>query len=645
MFSGNLLPGTDAWQARLRLTAFFRLTDPAAVESFFLGSTVTLRRALPQAEAEALRDRLIAGGLDCRLIARFEPGIGEASAPPPNLFQIRRDPHAPEQLDADTLQLRFLATAVGTGLAGLALAAALLARLIWWSPSSPVSGPTGISAAEDGTLYLLAGNRLLVHNRAGSSTAEFSAADLGLQAIDQLLQVREGRPILSATAEDDPSALRPWLCSLTAAEAADSAACEALTSAPLALDSLTTSALTDTLFAITEDRALVRIEAGEAADRVPLPAINPSLRLINHRGLLLLNNSEGPGLAVHRPDATTFGQQLDEILLLHPQALAREQNRISDFAVTAGARWALLSSDSTTGLYRFEDSWAPAEAVALPGSPVPQRLATWRDRLLVYSPNSLRIDRINGQGRIEAPLLSDSLDALAASSRARSARDRALFTLGLTGLGVATAIGAFFTWIALHGRSRQPRRGLAPAFMLEHRLRQLHWLSPDPGRAAARRGWALAATAAALLTAVALVTGQANLAAVSLPMLFLALGALHCLSLPVVQVGCSPTDLALVDHRGIYQTGPRDSFQVLGPFILRGGVIGCLGLPGLPGLHCADAADGQRAGAGPPLPGTCPTAHPASVVDLLLRSRHPLLLPALAIPAGLLVFSIWRALH
>ncbi|HBO13582.1 MAG TPA: hypothetical protein DD491_12415, partial [Halieaceae bacterium] len=66
-FSGALLPGADPRRARLQLTALFRLTDPDAVEPFFRGGRVTLRRGLTPAEAERLCERLRAAGLDCEV--------------------------------------------------------------------------------------------------------------------------------------------------------------------------------------------------------------------------------------------------------------------------------------------------------------------------------------------------------------------------------------------------------------------------------------------------------------------------------------------------------------------------------------------------------------------------------------------------
>ena len=644
MFSGNLLPGADARQARLRLTAFFRLTDPPAVEAFFLGGKVTLRRSLPRSEAQALCERLLAGGLECHVVATSEPEPeakeSMASAPPPNRFQIRSDQHGLEAGDDDVLQLRFLAAAVITGVLGLALAAAVLARLLWWSATPPVPGPQDIAAAADGTLYMLAGNRLLVHNRAGSSTAQYSARELGLRAIDGLLLVRDDRLLVSASGAGAERAVRrPWRCSLAAAEAP---ACTPLTDEPVAVASLAASTLTDTFFAITADNALLRIVKGRVQERMAVPYRTRSPRLINHCGLLLLNRSEGPGLGVHRPDAAAFGEQLDEILLLHPEAIARRQDRIRDFAHNIGAGWALLTDDGDGGthLYRFDADWAPAQAITLPPTPEPRRLAAWRDRLLVYNPDSLWIGRINPEGRVEAPLVSDSLNALAASTQTRGARDQALFRLLMLILAIALGIGATLTWITHQKRLQPQRRSPVPTFVLEHRLRQLRWLAPDPARVPARQRWTLAAVGTALLLCASAIAGAATLSAIALSLFLFALSARYFLGIHAVQIGVGEGELALVDHRGVYQTGPAGDFQILGPFVFRGGVIGCIGLPGLPGL--ATGNSNTRLRANMQCLARCARGHPASVVELLLQTRHPLVAVALSIPVAMALLAMWQ---
>ena len=424
IFTGRLLPGADPRHARLRLTAFFRLTDPADVELFFRGGEVILRRALPQAEAQSLCERLIAGGLDCRLQERDaavrererdpepapepDPGIrpgGDAatlSAAPPNLFQIRSDRPRQRVPDADAAQLRFLASAMGTGIAGVVFAAAMLTRLFWWSPGDPVSGPESIVAAADGTLYMLAANQVLVHNRGGGELGAVSAEALGLSDIDRLLDAAAGALYLSAAqAGDQPVARRPWRCTLEAASG--SGKCAPLTARALAVESLAGSGLSDALFAVTADWQLLRISDGAAREHAILADSAVAPRLINHRGLLLVNSGEGPGLGVYRPDTAAFGQQLDEILLLHPEAVAREQQRVVDFALTAETSWVLLADDRTAGLYAFDATWAPLQAVNLPNGFVPAHLASWRDRLLVYTPEALQVQRVRPDGQVEAP--------------------------------------------------------------------------------------------------------------------------------------------------------------------------------------------------------------------------------------------------
>jgi len=624
------------------------------VEPFFGNAAVTLRRALPKAEAQQLCERLAAGGLECHLLAQPEPEPEPEpepkpeqaielleSAPPPNRFQIRSDTPSVAGTDAASLQLRFMATALGTALAGLLLAVALLTRFFLWSPSSPVTGPDNLASAADGALYMLAGGRLLVHDRAGSSTASYSATDLGFQTIPALLSVRGNKPILSASVLDDPAtSVRPWECAI--GDDAQTPACKALTAEPVAVETLAASRLTATLFAINDARELLRLASGTIDRRMPLPTNNDSVRVINHRGLLLINNSDGPAIGVYRPDAAAFGQQLDEILLLHPGAIAREQNRVVDFALTATGNWALLTNGTDTHLYRFDENWAPAAEVALSSLPTSSRMTRWRDRLLVYAPDRVQVQRVSPDGRLEAPLLSDSLISLAASTRADASRMQFGYRIGLLMLLTLTLCGGLLTWMNCHRRSAGQAPPAPPDFLLEPRLPQFCWLVPDADRATAKQTWSLACLGLGIALCLAIGADVTALAALCLPALLFSLAARHYLSFPAPQVGIDGDHVALVDHRGVYQTGTAGSFHICGPFLFRGGVIVCTHLPGIPGFKLALGKNRARVRSNLSRVGL--HGHPASVLERLVQSRHPVLLPALALPAGLIIVALWLML-
>lgn len=544
-------------------------------------------------------------------------------------------------IDEESLQLRFLAAAVSTTLVSFALAAALLTRFFLWSPAAPVTGPERVVAAADGTLYMLAGNTLLVHDRAGSSIAQYRSQELGLQAVGALFAIRDNKPILGAyAAGEDAFIWRPWHCSLAAV--ANTPPCHALTREPLTVESLAPSGLTDTLFAINDTHELLRIASGAVNQRIQLPANNTSMRVINHRGLLLINNSEGPGIGIYRPDAAAFGQQLDEILLLHPDAIARGRNQVLDFALAANSHWALLSDGAEAGLYRFDENWAPAATVALPSLPVSTRITTWRDRLLVYAPERLQVARVSADGRLEAPLLSESLASLAKTTHAVASRNQFGFSVVLLVLVALTVCGGLLTWMNFHRRDPGQYPHAAPGFVLERRLQQLRWLLPDSKRTNARQKWAVACIAVALTFCLSVAARMTALTFLCLPVLLLTLAARHYLARPAPQIGIDEDHLALVDHRGVYQTGPVGSFHACGPFIFRGGVIACTHLPGIPGLEIP--ASGKHTNrVKHRLAGAVP-GHPATVVELLLQSRHPVLLPVMAIPVGLIIVTVWLTL-
>ncbi|MEM6302480.1 MAG: hypothetical protein AAF749_12125 [Pseudomonadota bacterium] len=67
VFSGQLLPGTDTRDARRLLAAFFGLRDPGAIDVFFSGKRIPLRRKLRKRDALKLYRQLRSAGLICEV--------------------------------------------------------------------------------------------------------------------------------------------------------------------------------------------------------------------------------------------------------------------------------------------------------------------------------------------------------------------------------------------------------------------------------------------------------------------------------------------------------------------------------------------------------------------------------------------------
>ncbi|MEO0436229.1 MAG: hypothetical protein AAF098_04915 [Pseudomonadota bacterium] len=67
VFSGQLLPGTDVRDARRLLAAFFGLRDPGAIDVFFSGKRIPLRRKLRKEDALKLYRQLRSAGLICEV--------------------------------------------------------------------------------------------------------------------------------------------------------------------------------------------------------------------------------------------------------------------------------------------------------------------------------------------------------------------------------------------------------------------------------------------------------------------------------------------------------------------------------------------------------------------------------------------------
>jgi uncharacterized membrane protein YhaH (DUF805 family) len=72
VFDGALLPGVDVTTAKLNLAALYK-SEVAAVERLFSGQTVTLKRDLSQADAQAYLQALTKTGIDARI--ETEPSI------------------------------------------------------------------------------------------------------------------------------------------------------------------------------------------------------------------------------------------------------------------------------------------------------------------------------------------------------------------------------------------------------------------------------------------------------------------------------------------------------------------------------------------------------------------------------------------
>jgi hypothetical protein len=618
-FSGGLLPGANPRSARLYLTAFFRLQDPDAVEPFFQGRPVTLRRKLPRPEAEALCDRLRRAGLDCRVIDRDSPPPRARAATDsagPNPFQVRAD--SDHRVNPEAAQFAFLAAAIASGLLALLLLI-LVIDALRWSPPPPLTGPRDTAVDRAGRLYLLTADAILILDRSGRGSDSIAARDLGLASFTAPLLPQNDGVLLVGGRSGNSGAAQSWRCDRVADR------CRPLLEpSPLRARALADAGPAGGVHALDGEQ-LLWIDAGGVRARAALPTAVPRPRLLYDDGLLVASLDNGPLLAVLRPDPAAFGVQLDAPLLLPPAPGNGDPPVIVDFARWGEGWGALLAAPGQApALHLFDNDWGHRQRVELPSGMRATRLQSWGQRLLAIDPGSPTLARLHaGAGSavpfLPAPFLERQQQRQASARWQSRAR-------GLALASTAVALGAALLALLLAAERRHGRDAAAakPELILEHERQRFSWFPVDEQarRARYRQLTALAALALCASAASALTLGPAA-ALLLLALTAMLAGLAAACGSPAGHIGLHGSRLLLVDHGGRYQGAAASAFGRRGPFLLRGAVAVNLGsrlLPAFPpALLAALARSGAPSSAAPPL---------RTVAATLLRGRHPLALGA-----------------
>lgn len=487
---------------------------------------------------------------------------------------------------------------------------------------------------------LLAGDSLLFHDRAGIGTQVQPLSALGIDTLDPPL------------AFDDSGTL--FAVGSLAGDQAHSSARQLLRcEAPLTQCTPLSSQLQDNnidAFAINPvdgslllaDRStglLMKVDReGAIAARAEL-TFPEQLAIRLHSGLLLMNSATAPAISVLRYENNAFGKQLDEILLLPPDAQQAEELRVGDFLWSGDAWWVTLyhPESGRTGLYRFDEEWNFLDQVDLPATTGPLQLINWGQKTLVNDPQRLAIQRISAQGVVEAPFLSAQLETVSAEQqrRARLAEIAWRGALLLCALGAALGLGLGY----LQRRRAlvyQPRREQGAEPLDEH-IGALQWVDPVANRQVLLRrrmtSYALLAIGI-LLLAVALSVGTGQLVALLLALGGPAIALLFLSRRSIGHIGLLGDRLVLVDHSGLYQLAGGSRVQYRGPFLSIDDVVVYCGGPLLPAFSAHQVQKQVR-----PLALGGVKVDRDTMIVKLLQSRHPLALGALTIGA-LLVAAI-----
>jgi len=538
----------------------------------------------------------------------------------------------------------------GYTLGAIALAALLIVggSFLRQTATPVIAGATAMVIDPKSGPLLLAGERLLFHDRAGVSTRESPLSDLGLSTLTPPLDFDSSGALLALGRLAGDSAdtagehfthllrceLVPPRCEHFSSQLQDSNI-SAFVIHPLDGSLLLADAAAGELLKITRTGQIV------ARAAVAMPA-QPVLRL--HGGLLLMNSADGPAISVLRYEDKVFGQQLDEILLLPPSAQQTAQSRVGDFLWSSGTWWASLHNpvSGSVGLYHFDEKWNYLDEVELPAATGPLQLVSWGEKTLVNDPRRPAALRFNAQRAVEAPFVSTLLADLVAGQQRGATLTTSAWRTGMLLCALGAAVGFGFGYLQHLRRlvyKPQRERGAEP---VDDYVDALQWIDPVQNRLALLRRRSLSyglLVLGMLLLAIAQSVTVWQLAALLLALSGPAI-ALLLSRYPVGHIGVMQDKLLLVDHRGVYHLAVGSGVQYHGPFLLIDDVVVFSGSHLLPAFAPPQLQKLVR-----PLALGGVKVDRNTIVVKLLQCLHPFALGACAILAAAVAAAILLCLH
>ncbi len=553
----------------------------------------------------------------------------------PNPYRLEPFRHSPEV----RLRANLARRAVRRGLlaAGCAFAflLILLGGFIGQRPAAAPTGPAAVTATTNGKLYLLLGQQLLQHDRAGVPQTTIELAEMGIRDVTGPLLPGADNSILmrARPLEGDDTAPRGlWSCHPKLKE------CHALPGeyASIEFDSAVFHPISgDLILANTGEGLLLRVDSSgnlvaRAERKLPQAA---TLRL--DTGLLLINSPTAPAISVLRIEPEAFGKQIDELLLLPPAGIEAGRTRVVDFLWQGELWWVSMQNpeSGSSGTYLFDPQWNYLREIDRLASSPGARMTQWNQKVLLGSPRSEVIQRYNAEGLIEADFKSPLLvERLGEEAQSRYLHAIA-WELALLVCGSAIILGLIYSGIhqlRLRVYSGRQARGAEP---LDTLLDQVTWLPTAPHRQQQlRRSSTAYLTLAVGIVVIAIALGVSML---QLLALLLALGGplivlQTLLRSPADHVGLLGDRLVLVDHRERYHCDQPDRTAFRGPFLFIDDIVVFTGTALLPAIDPASKY--------PLLASQLRNAVPASWSEILTRlreSNHPLARGSMAALAAL----------
>jgi hypothetical protein len=519
----------------------------------------------------------------------------------------------------------------------LALVAVLVTRAI--APGAElVTGISHITGDGQGHLLLSSGQTLINHDRAGFGKESIDAKALGLQSFaapflyDPLGNlILRGKPL----AEPDETAdFRLLRCDMVEREcqpfgpALANEGAMALAQHPRTKVIYLADPAADTLLKLSQQGDIL------AWKELPLRKA-PAIRL--HAGLLFVNSVHGPAISVLRPENSALGQQLDEIVLLPPAAVAAGYSKVGDFIRHANHWWVALyhPQERSGGVFRFDANWNYVSQLETDAAFYPDQLAIWKDKLLVRDAQQTQLLRFNATGNTEAPLRSDLLHTL--SEQRQQAHGWLAFWWNLaTACLLALLLTTVIVSLINHFRDLVYRnsqtRGALP---VDHKTANVSWIKPALERADKLRKAAIIYAAAAVCIVVACLAVGASAAVIGAILLLLSGPAVAIYVLfhsATGHIGVLDNQVLVVDHTNMYHLGGGPRLQYRDHFVIVDDIVVFTGNRFIPAFNQA-----QLTAEVAPIAKTGIKVDRITVAIKLLQKHHPFAIAALSCTGTLLL--------
>jgi hypothetical protein len=575
---------------------------------------------------------------------------GKAGPGAPNMYQLRPFRNS---LLVQGRAARSSQTAFTSFMISLVAFVALIALTVRFFVVDPVPTPSAAHAAVSNSkddLYLFVADQVLIHDRSGVAKDSFGIKTLGLQQTSQPMAFSQNDHLvvraLAANRGAQDAKSDPWSlfnCDLSEQRCAIAALPPEVTS----IDAMALEPRTDVRYIASNAAGqLFKVSAkGEllGAIEIKLPP-TPTLRL--NSGLIYLGSANAPAISVLRPDNQSFGQQLDEILLLPAPAVAQQHSRVGDFIWSLDHWWVILYHPETldAGVYRFDDKWKFIGQLALADNSQPQALLGWSDKVLILESNRQKIQRFSRTGEAEQALGSESLSTYISGRADDNELTSILWriSLGLLAIVFFGALGfAYLHRLRSLVYKTAHETGAPP---LNEKENLIQWIEPASTSSVDPRVLAMAYlgfTLSALLLSIALMVSPIILLAILILLSGPPIAYLFLLTSPQGHLGTLVERLLLVDHQSVYQLGEGAKIRYRSQFLMIDDVVVYIGATLWPVFNSTQMRKYVE-----PLVVAGVKVDIATLVVRLLEAWHPIAKAALIIVgctlgAGLIAATSW----